>query len=1087
MTDKEQYICPHCDIDFPSQTKLTSHTDTFHQAAESSEASHDFELENLQCPAKCEHCNQIIWEVAFMCSQCRARCHRSCSERLSRACKTLDIPSHKHKRKEHPGTARNISDFFRRKVGENKMRYVDEKYDLDLSYISNRIIAMSFPASGVEAVYRNKMAEVAELLDTKHKDNYMIINVSDRTYDTSVFKNQVLDFGWPDHHAPLMNMLCCIVKTMDGWLREDPNHVIVCHCKGGKGRTGVAIAAYIQYSNMCLSAEDCLDKFAMNRFYDETIGGVTQPSQRRMVHYFSSLMRNEVKLENKQLLLDTIILFGAPNFDSKGGAKICFCVYEQFKPVFTTKVYGVTPDREHVYISVGNIKVSSDVMIKAYHISKTGKTCVLRVQFHTAFVNSNHSCVFRKKDMDIACRDDRFPSDGVLQLVFKPKTSEVTKDTDSVAHHALVNDLKEAVELEDLTRDAQLISFDDYTDFSGFYTDNPLSETKQNELLDSILSLKDDKTNKGPLLSPLHPLPFTKQPPPPLPAKRGSHTLPRDHAPRDVPPLPPRKGKLPDPLNTPLETTPPVSKLVKRFESVELIDTTMFNNWVTFDEDSLIDLSTPELPPKNQPSDDPPLRPKHPPLVTHRSGSPTAAAKHPALSSTRSESEPSFAADDRKVRSLDRRVKDTTSPTDSNKRNSSYVPFAERKESFKKDQSGKVRYVPYKVRQDSLNRQSSSESRSSECPFSPPPASPLVKSPPPLPPREDTLPKREVPTPPLPTASTTEDTPLTRTTRLSSFSRSLDNILSFDQVPSPTSLPRLTSESPDEQSLEYSLINWEKATLRKVIKSTKHIWFQPDISRQESQATLVSQTPGSFIIRKSQTQAGCYGITVRLEDGKKLTDFILHPGSHKVSSFLIQKNSKGLWYINGYDHADFSCLEDLVEFYTGHTGGLPHPLKVPIEPYTDRVEDVIPILLKKLSFPVFILERKCIRYLPLNSFAEDNVKSLLTETISQITASDIRLISMSVTKQGLILTDPACKDFDQYNISYKQIRNCEVGGKTQTISLPSNYQRNSKTAQTFGLIHRDGDGEIVYVALAEYEDSGLSITKTINKFRSYLV
>ena len=743
----------------------------------------------------------------------------------------------------------------------------------------------------------------------------------------------------------------------------------------------------------------------------------------------------------------------------------------------------MTPDREHVYINVGNLKVSSDVMIKAYHISKTGKTCVLRVQFHTAFVNSNHSCVFRKKDMDIACRDDRFPSDGVLQLVFKPKTSEITKDTDSVAHHALINDLKEAVELEDLTRDAELISFDDYTDFSGFYTDNPLSETKQNELLDSILSVKDDiKTNKGPLVSPLHPLPSTKRttPPPPIPAKRANtlpRKMPRGERPCDVPPLPPRKAKLPTTdlaNNTPPETTPPVSKLVKRFESVELIDTTMFNNWVTFDEDSLIDFS-------DSPSE-PPIPPKHPPLVGHRSESPVHAPKHPALANYRSESEPSFALDDRKVRSLDRRVKDSASPTEGKKRNSSYIPFCERKESFKKDQSGKVRYVPYKVRQDSLNRDSSSDS----CPFSPPPGSPLAKSPPPLPPREDTLPRRGVPTPPLLTAST-KDTPMTRTTRLSSFSRSLDNMLTFDQIPSPNSLARLTSESPDEQSLEYSLINWEKATLRKVIKTTKHIWFQPDISRQESQATLVSQTPGSFIIRKSQTQAGCYGITIRLEDGKKLNDFILHPGSHKVSSFLIQKNSKGQWYINGYEHADFSCLEDLVEFYTGHTGGLPHPLKVPIEPYTDRVEDLIPILLKKLSFPVFILERRCIRYLPLNSFAEDNVKTLLTETISHLTVSDIRLISMSVTKQGLILTDPDCREFDQYHISYKQIRNCEVGGKNQTINLPSNYQRNAKTTQTFGLIHRDGDGEIVYVALAEYEDSGLSITKTINKFRSYLV
>lgn len=59
------------------------------------------------------------------------------------------------------------------------------------SYISPRIIAMSYPAQGLEAVYRNKLKDVAELLESKHKDKYLIINVSDRSYDTSFFKNQV--------------------------------------------------------------------------------------------------------------------------------------------------------------------------------------------------------------------------------------------------------------------------------------------------------------------------------------------------------------------------------------------------------------------------------------------------------------------------------------------------------------------------------------------------------------------------------------------------------------------------------------------------------------------------------------------------------------------------------------------------------------------------------------------------------------------------------------------------------------------------------------------------------------------------------
>ena len=42
-----------------------------------------------------------------------------------------------------------------------------------------------------------------------------------------------------------------VCKSMKSWLDSDPLHVAVVHCKGGKGRTGCVIAAFMHYSAIC--------------------------------------------------------------------------------------------------------------------------------------------------------------------------------------------------------------------------------------------------------------------------------------------------------------------------------------------------------------------------------------------------------------------------------------------------------------------------------------------------------------------------------------------------------------------------------------------------------------------------------------------------------------------------------------------------------------------------------------------------------------------------------------------------------------------------------------------------------------------
>lgn len=47
-------------------------------------------------------------------------------------------------------------------VSQNRMRYLTEEFNLDLAYISKRVIAMGYPASGIRSIYRNPLGQVLE-------------------------------------------------------------------------------------------------------------------------------------------------------------------------------------------------------------------------------------------------------------------------------------------------------------------------------------------------------------------------------------------------------------------------------------------------------------------------------------------------------------------------------------------------------------------------------------------------------------------------------------------------------------------------------------------------------------------------------------------------------------------------------------------------------------------------------------------------------------------------------------------------------------------------------------------------------------
>ena len=250
------------------------------------------------------------------------------------------------------GFGQIMTDMIKGKVSKKKRRFINDRFNLDLSYITPNIIAMGFPSTGIEAKYRNNMGDVQRFLRERHDGKFWIWNLcieKGRGYDPGKFDGCVTRTGFHDHNPCPFDMILPFCRDVEQYLKRQRDGVAVVHCKAGKGRTGFLISCYFIYTNSeWFSAARALRFFALKRTKDAK--GVTIPSQRRYVYYFEQLMRDSLKQprlpETRRVRLMRISLLPIP-FSCKNDS-VHF------------KVWSPTPecndDRKGVWKSKGKVK-----------------------------------------------------------------------------------------------------------------------------------------------------------------------------------------------------------------------------------------------------------------------------------------------------------------------------------------------------------------------------------------------------------------------------------------------------------------------------------------------------------------------------------------------------------------------------------------------------------------------------------------------------------------------------------------------------------------------------------------------------------
>uniref|UniRef100_A0A7N5ZPQ5 Tensin 2a n=1 Tax=Anabas testudineus TaxID=64144 RepID=A0A7N5ZPQ5_ANATE len=313
--------------------------------------------------------------------------------------------------------------FFSRSFSVDRVmeRVMERHYDFDLTYITERIISVFFPPKLEEQRYRINLKEVAAMLKSKHQDKFLLLNLSERRHDISRLNPKVHDFGWPDLHAPLLDKICAICKAMEMWLTSDPQHVVVLHCKGNKGKTGVIIAAYMHYSKISAGADQALSTLAMRKFCEDKVSSSLQPSQNRYIYYFGGLLSGAIKMNSSPLFLHQVLIPSLPNFEGEGGYYPFLKIYQAMQLVYTSGIYDLqgSGGRRLCVTIEPALLLKGDIMVKCYHrqAHNADRDTVFRLQFHTCTIHGSQLW-FGKGELDEACTDERFPSDATVEFVF---------------------------------------------------------------------------------------------------------------------------------------------------------------------------------------------------------------------------------------------------------------------------------------------------------------------------------------------------------------------------------------------------------------------------------------------------------------------------------------------------------------------------------------------------------------------------------------------------------------------------------------------------------------------------------------------
>ncbi|XP_062279916.1 putative tyrosine-protein phosphatase auxilin isoform X3 [Scomber scombrus] len=313
------------------------------------------------------------------------------------------------------------------------------KGELDIAYITSRIIVMTYPAESVQIGYQNHVEDIRSFLDSRHADHYTVFNLSQRNYRGAKFSNRVSECNWPSRQAPGLHNLFAVCKNMHNWLKQNPKNVCVITCSDGRAPSGVLVCAMFCFCHLFNNPVPAMQLLSAKR-----PGSGLWPSHHRYIGYVCSMVSEKPSLpHSKPLMIKALTMSPVPFFNKQrsGCRPFCDVLIGETKIFTTSQEYERM--REHrvqegkVVFPLG-VSVQGDVVVSVYHMrstiggrlqAKVSNTQIFQIQFHTGFIAPGTTMLkFNKPELDACDSPEKYPQ--LFHVIFDVEVEGVDKQKD---------------------------------------------------------------------------------------------------------------------------------------------------------------------------------------------------------------------------------------------------------------------------------------------------------------------------------------------------------------------------------------------------------------------------------------------------------------------------------------------------------------------------------------------------------------------------------------------------------------------------------------------------------------------------------